>query len=214
MYFTVREEASVIAMVITDFPISFQKQEIYSMLHAKDNQELMQQYEEVFDELAEKLYEIVKPRALLQIGYDEAVKKEVLYEIVTIGVAGEQYVEALFAEESYTKGLLCDMMLNNYLFQIPDYLADQKKQLCCECGYGMVKKIEAPIQLSSLELQKVLTLLKAKETLQVETLPSGMLKPVKSMCQMYVLQMGNYGEMMTHSCKNCPNKTCMLRRNV
>ncbi len=202
----------------TEFNIKISTENVCSFLDVRKDSPM---YEEVMEELREMLpiaYGKIKPVALLEFGDLEGYKveadgkpvKEALYGVLSIGKEMGEWSTKLFAEGDYLRGMLADAIADDYLFQMDTEQTNNVVKLCRERGKGIAGRVEAPQDIS-MSIQK-----KAYDATQAEREGIGiresyMFDPVKTVCQVYLLDENVKRYHPEHDCSKCGNLTCKHR---
>ena len=203
---------------ITDFDIQISAENVCAFLDADKTGEL---YEEIMDELKEMIptaYEKIRPVALLGFGSMEGYPvradgqeiREALFGVYSIGKEMERWSTDLFAAGDYLGGMLVDAMADDYLFQMDEAMQETVVTLCREHGKGIAGRAEAP-QDVPMSIQK-----RAWETVGagdegIGIKESFMYDPVKSVCQVYLLDDNVKRYHPEHDCSRCSNVACKRR---
>lgn len=206
-------------MKITEFDIQISKENVCSLIDADKSSEL---YDEIIEELEEMLplaYEKIKPVSLMEFSdfdeYTDMVEekgvKEALYVINSIGKEMGEWSTQLFEQGDYLGGMLVDAMADDYLFQIDKVTQDTIIKLCKERGNGIVRRLEAPVDIPMSIQKKAFDVTDAKNEIGLEIKESFMYDPVKSVCQVYMLDLDITRFHSEHDCSRCTNYTCKAR---
>lgn len=180
-------------------------------------------YDEIMDELEEMIpraYEKITPVALLEFGsldgYSvKAEGKEIceaLFGVYSIGKEMEQWSSSLFAQGDYLSGMLVDAMADDYLFQMDAAMEDTVIDACRKKGRGIAGRVEAPQDIP-MSIQKRAWDVTCAEEEDIGIKESYMYDPVKSVCQVYLLDDNTKRYHPEHDCSRCNNLTCK-RRNL
>lgn len=204
----------------TDFNIKISKENVCAFLDVEKNSSM---YEEVMEELEEMLptaYEKIRPVALLEFGdldgysleADGKPVREALYGILSIGKEMGEWSTSLFAEGDYLRGMLADAIADDYLFQMDAEQTDNVVRMCREQGRGIAGRVEAPQDIPMSIQKKAFDVTGAgKEGIGIKE--SYMYDPVKTVCQVYLLDDNVKRYHPEHDCSKCNNLTCK-RRNL
>lgn len=206
-------------MKITDFDIKISVENVCAFLDADKTGEL---YGEIRDELEEMLpeaYAKIRPAALLEFGdlggfRIEAEGKEIreaLFVICTIGKEMETWSSELFAQGDYLRGMLADAIADDYLFQMDDAVRNTVVKICRERGKGIAGRAEAPQDVPMNIQKKGWDVTRAWEQ-EIDIKPSCMYDPVKTVCNIYLLDDNTKRYHPEHDCRKCSNLTCKRRR--
>lgn len=206
-------------MKITEFNIQISKENVCSLIEADKNSDL---YEEILEELEEMLpiaYEKIKPVSLLEFGdFDDYTDwgeekgiKEALYVINSIGREMTEWSTQLFSEGDYLRGMLVDAIADDYLFQIDRETQDKIVKLCKERGHGIVRRLEAPVDIPMSIQKKAFDVTNAANEIGLGIKESFMYDPVKSVCQVYMLDSDVTRFHSEHDCRRCTNYNCKMR---
>lgn len=205
---------------VTDFDIKISAENVCAFLDADKTGSL---YEEIMDELKEMLphaYEKITPVALLEFGSLDgySVKEdgkeihEALFGVYSIGKEMEQWSSSLFAQGDYLGGMLVDAMADDYLFQMDAAMEDRVIAACRERGRGIAGRAEAPQDIPMSIQKRAWDVTRAEEE-GIGIKESYMYDPVKSVCQVYLLDDNTERFHPEHDCSRCNNVTCK-RRNL
>lgn len=202
---------------VTDFDIKISAENVCAFLDA-DKTGL---YEEIMDELKEMLpqaYEKITPVALLEFGSldgysvkaDGKEIREALFGVYSIGKGMEQWSTSLFAEGDYLGGMLVDAMADDYLFQMDTAMEEAVIAACRERGRGIAGRAEAPQDIPMSVQKRAWDVTRAEEE-GIGIKESFMYDPVKSVCQVYLLDDNTKRYHPEHDCSRCNNLTCKRR---
>lgn len=202
---------------VTDFDIKISAENVCAFLDA-DKTGL---YEEIMDELKEMLpqaYEKITPVALLEFGSldgysvkaDGKEIREALFGVYSIGKGMEQWSTSLFAEGDYLGGMLVDAMADDYLFQMDTAMEEAVIAACRERGRGIAGCAEAPQDIPMSIQKRAWDVTRAEEE-GIGIKESFMYDPVKSVCQVYLLDDNTKRYHPEHDCSRCNNLTCKRR---
>lgn len=208
-------------MKITEFDIQTSKKNVLYLIEADKNSEL---YEEILEELEEMLpiaYEKIKPVSLLEFGpfdeYADMVEEEgiteALYGINSIGGEMSAWATQLFSEGNYLGGMLADAIADDYLFQMDSLVQPRIIEMCKERGKGIVRRLEAPQDVPMSIQKKAYDVTDAKNQIGLGIKESYMYDPVKSVCQVYMLDDNTSRFRAEHDCSKCTNYTCKMRNS-
>lgn len=206
-------------MKIDRFSIQFCKESIYHSMDCHPENPVYTEVETEYETMEQKAYSLIVPEAYLVFSRvpayaaGEAVSQgaEVLYALTTAGRAISDWSRALFAEGNYLAGMLADAMADNYLFQMQKELEASIISLCREARYGVSRRLEAPNGVR-MEIQKAaLEAVRAAERTDIGITESFMYDPLKTVCQVYVLQKNSEEYHIEHNCRTCPAIHCKLR---
>lgn len=200
------------------------KSELQSVLKAIDCYEDSPVYEEMkeeYEEICDEVREMAEPVGILGFGmlpgklateeYKEGTP--VVYAVISIGRRIEQQSTKAFQEGDYVRGMLCDAIADELLFSMEDRLIQKLEEVCGEHKKGILKRLEAPHDIS-MEAQKAAwEYLKLEKRFGIGISSGFMFDPVKTSCQIFVLTEDEQIFQARHDCRNCSNLTCK-RRNI
>ena len=202
----------------TEFDIKISIKNVCAFLDVKKDSPM---YEEIMEEIAEMLptaYEKIKPIVLLEFGDLEGYSmeadgkpvREALYGVLSIGKEMEEWSTRLFAEGDYLRGMLADAIADDFLFQMDAEQMDNVVKLCQERGKGIAGRAEAPQDIPMSIQKKAFDVTQAeKEGIGIKE--SYMFNPVKTVCQVYLLDENVNRYHPEHDCSKCDNLTCKYR---
>lgn len=207
-------------MKLTDFIIKINQENVLKLIDCYPDSPV---YEEVAADLEAILPEAcqkLSPSAVVEFGdlaMCETIEQEdgegkVLFCIESVGSEISQWSADFFEKGNYVKGMLADAIADDCLFQMDRMLEERVKPICKEKGYGITKRLEAP-QDVPIEIQKTAwEVTRAEEEIGLKIKESYMLDPVKSNCQVYLLQEGCHEFRTEHDCRTCPMTGCKMRQ--
>ncbi len=206
-------------MKIQEFAVTVSKERVCHLIDADPSSEL---YEEILEELEQMLpiaYEKIQPCAVLEFGdfkdYTSFVKEsstEALYEIHSIGSGMSEWSTSLFQEGNYLGGMLADAIADDYLFQMDSEIQKIVVQMCREKKRGIARRLEAPQDVPMDIQKKAFDVTNAEKEMGLKIKESYMLDPVKSVCQVYLLDSDHTRFCVEHDCTRCQNYKCKLRK--
>ena len=203
---------------ITEFQIKISPQNVCSMLDA-DKSSLADEMREELDEMLPEAYERLEPAAFLGFGdtegflygEDELPGQEALYVICTVGDALSRWSSELFAQGDCLRAMLADAVADDCLFQMDGQLKDRVIALCRERGKGIRRRLEAPHD-APMSIQKKALEVTGAEADGIGITEGFMYRPVKSVCQVYLLCGDTKEYRYEHDCSRCPNTSCRMRK--
>ena len=133
--------------------------ELDSVMHALDCSKDSPVYEEFLDEyesIHQEMLSLAEPICILGIGtLSEAAATEdypagtrIIYAVTSIGDGIKQCSTKAFQEGDYVRGMLCDAMADNALFSLEAGMQEQLREICAEQHVGILKRLEAPHDIS------------------------------------------------------------------
>ena len=203
---------------ITEFQIKISPQNVCAMLDA-DRSSLEEEMREELEEMLPEAYERLEPAAFLGFGdtegflcgEDELSAQEALYIICTVGDALSRWSSELFTQGDCLRAMLADAAADDCLFQMDEQLKDRVTALCRERGKGIRRRLEAPHDVPMSIQKKALDVTGASEG-GIGITEGFMYRPVKSVCQVYLLSDDTTQCNYEHDCSRCPNTSCRLRK--
>lgn len=209
-------------MKIKEFEIEISKKNVCALIDAEESSDL---YDEVMEEIEEMLplaYEKIKPVALLEFGdfldyADEVEEKgvtEALYTIHSIGGEMSAWSTGFFREGDYLRGMLADAMADDYLFQMDSVIQKKIIALCKEKKRGVLRRLEAPQDVPMTIQKKAFDVTDAEHQIGLKIKDSYMYDPVKTVCQVYLLDQDDSRFCVEHDCTRCDNKNCKMRNEL
>lgn len=203
---------------ITEFQIKISPQNVCAMLDA-DRSSLEEEMREELEEMLPEAYERLEPAAFLGFGdtegflcgEDELSAQEALYIICTVGDALSRWSSELFTQGDCLRAMLADAAADDCLFQMDEQLKDRVTALCRERGKGIRRRLEAPHDVPMSIQKKALDVTGASEG-GIGITEGFMYRPVKSVCQVYLLSDDTTQCNYEHDCSRCPSTSCRLRK--
>lgn len=179
-------------------------------------------YEDVASELNEILPEAfskIHPAVLYMTGSLKGISKkydgddhEALFVVTTAGGEISRWSSQLFSEGRYMAGMLADAVADDYLFQMEKEVVRIVKEYCRSAGKGVCARLEAPRDIPMTAQKRALDVTDAKKQAGICTTDSYMFDPVKTMCQIYILDDDTDRFDVYQSCNVCPDTSCNLRK--
>lgn len=123
---------------IRDFNIKLNKENIMRTLGCFEGSSVYDSVSAYFDEIEQKLPQIISPLAIIEFEDDLA------YCILTIGEKISEYSAEMFDLGEGMKALLIDAMADEYLFSMDNIVAERIKLECAKKGCGIKKRLDAP----------------------------------------------------------------------
>lgn len=206
-------------MKITEFDIQINRENVLMIIDCYPTSPVYEAVLDEFDEMLEGAYKRIKPVALLEFGstegydlsqYREGVT-EALYNINSVGPDMEKWSTQLFDEGNYLGGMLADAMADDYLFQMDQMIQEEIVRMCKEKGCGVSNRLESPQDIPMKIQRTAWEITHAEEEAGIGIKESMMLDPVKSSCQIYLLDESSSEYMLEHDCSRCPRVDCKLR---
>lgn len=206
-------------MIIREFDIEICKDNVMRLIDCYRQSDIYEEVMEEYEEILPGVYERIEPTALLEFGSisefapkeEKDLTGEALYCITSVGGRVSQWTTELFARGDYLGQMLADAMADDYLFQMDHLLSDTVIKLCRERKCGVRRRLEAPQDIP-MQVQKWALEVADKERLTgIHVNESYMYEPVKTICQIYLLDRHPERFAIGHDCSRCPNGTCRLR---
>lgn len=206
-------------MKITNFNIEFNKENVLKLIDCYENSPIYDEVVEEYEDMLEEAYERVNPRAVFEMGILPAYAagrgvtagEKVIYLITTVGGDLSQWSTSFFEEGNYLRGMLADAMADDYLFQASESVLPIIKEYCLGEEKGIKRRVEAPGEVPMEAQRAAFEGIHADETLGIGITSSYMYDPVKTSCQIFVLQDQSNVFHMDHNCRECPNRGCKMR---
>lgn len=179
--------------------------EVYGWLGCGENMPCHGAYREAWPEAAALLREHMRPQAAL------AEHGELLTVFMTLGIAPETQVDALFARQEYVLASLLNTLCDQMLFQMNhQFSALLQEKLNAEHRY-MAERLEPGIDFSpEVQRQRFAPLQSAFPDVKISA--SGMLTPAKSMMYCVALSFHACDQTKLHDCSKCSQKDCIYRK--
>lgn len=206
-------------MKIAEFDMVIDRENVFHLIDCYPDSPVYEEVVEEFEELEEEAFRNIKPVALLEFGcisdydlseYGENIT-EALYNVNSVGGELSRLSTEAFEEGNYLRGMLLDAIADDYLFQIDKKIQKQIVALCKEHGYGIIRRLEAPQDIPMEAQRTAFDVTRAKEQIGLDIKESFMYDPVKSTCQIYLLDKGSTEYKIEHDCSKCPQIHCKMR---
>ena len=206
-------------MKITDFNIRINKENVLELIDCYADSPVYDEVSADLEEIIPIAYEMLTPVAVLKFGdfskYESIEhgtgEGKALFCIESVGEEISRLAADFFDRGNYVKGMLADAIADDCLFQLDHLLEERVKAICKEKNYGVIKRLEAP-QDVPIEIQKTAwEVTRAEEEIGLKIKESYMLDPIKSNCQVYLLQEDCNEFRTEHDCSRCPKTECKMR---
>lgn len=192
-------------IVIKDFDIKINKERVLSSLGCKKGDSVYNTVSGYFDDMENELYSLLSVRALA--AFDE----NRVYCLITASDAISAYSKELFDRGEGMRGLLCDAMADDYLFEADKALARSIKEKCALLCVGVKRRLDAPKDFPLTEQKLILEKTGAEN---VSLTDAFMLSPVKTFAYILELTSDNNVFNAQHDCSKCDNLGCVMRDNT
>ncbi len=209
-------------MKFTDIKAQFRKDVIFKMIDCHHNSPIYEEVEDEYEGLIKEAYKKISANAVIAFGTishelaTDTIKPEtpVLFKITTLGKEISDWSTELFARGNYMGGLLVNAMADEYLFQASELINPEVIALCKERKLGITKRLEAPGQMDMKVQKLAFDTTEAGKELGMGITDSYMLNPVKSLCQVFLLEPGAAKFKVDHNCAECDQVNCKMRHIV
>lgn len=206
-------------MKLTEFDIQISKENVCRLIQADPDSNVYQEIMAALQEMLPTAYEKLKPTALLEFGdfetyagmIEEEGIEEALYGITTVGEEIGSWSTQLFREGNYLGGMLADAIADDCLFQMDEAISEAVIGMCRKRQRGIVRRLEAPVDIPMSIQKKAYDITDAGRQAGIEIKESYMYSPVKTVCQVYILDKDVTRYHAEHDCGRCENATCKMR---
>lgn len=206
-------------MKLTGFRICIRKEHVFQMIDMKKESNIFQEVSEEYDNLLSEVFKRITPVALYEFGQiqksdalrEAHVNHEVLYSVLSLGKAISEWSAALFKQGNYLAGMLVNAMADDYLFQMDSLLQETVISICKKENYGVAARLEAPQDISIQVHRTAWEVTKAYQEIGLLITGGFMFDPVKTLCQVYLLEEGADIFYVEHDCSHCGNINCRTR---
>lgn len=200
-------------MKITEFDVTIQKEQVLELLNCKPDSPVYEAVAGDFEEILPEALQKLCPQAVLEFGrLTREVEKEAVFCLESVGSTISEWTAELFEQGNYVKGMLADAIADVYLFQLDASIGEKVAEMCRGKQYGVTKRLEAPHDVP-LELQRLAwEVTNAEAEVGIKMKDSFMLDPIKSSCQIYIVEKGCQEYHTSHDCSSCPCTDCGMRQ--
>lgn len=214
---TVRGES--FPRILKEFHLHIDKEMVFRQIHCYPESPVYEEMEEAFENLLEPMKKLCNPVGVMRRGKipskfavnGKETEREAIFVLVTVGQEISDTSTEAFTQGDYVKGMLVDAMADAALFSLEEDIQRELKAACGEWHLGVLKRLEAPQDIS-MEIQKEVLEQTQGETLLGLTLSQGyMFRPLKTSSQIYLTTQEEGVFQAQHNCRTCPNFTCGLR---
>lgn len=204
---------------LEDFHPQIEKETVFRLINCYPDSPVYEDMEDSFQEMQEEMLRLCHPVGVMAKGRipasldprKEGKEREAIFVLVTVGQEISDYSTRAFQKGDCVEGMLADAMADAALFSLEEDIQKALRKACADWHLGILKRLEAP-QDMSMEVQKeVLSQTGAGELLGMELSEGYMFRPLKTSCQIYLTTAEEGIFRAQHNCRSCPNLTCGLR---
>lgn len=210
----------IITIFLTDAKID--RGNVLQLLHCHQDSPVFEEVMEEYTEVESIFYKLSKPES--RMVFDEIPPEladdnlpsgtKVVYLIHTIGSGVSDYSTQAFKENDYLKAMLMDAMSSSLLFTMDELIQPCLKTECAKKGVGILRRLEAPRDISMLAQKVACDKLFSKEHPHVRTSSAFMLDPPKSNCVIFVLSDDKDKLHTEQDCRGCTSVDCPMRKTA
>ncbi len=220
--------------VLDQFPqLVLNKESVFKIMDCHEESTVYGEVAREYERLEPWLYEKVHPKAVIawepqsssllerlrlpegkaEPGiYMEPKSRGFLYLVMTLGKEPENYSSKLFEDGEYLSGMLLGAMADEYLFSFEDQVMPEVKAFCAVPGFGVLRRMEAPMDIPLEFHQYVYERCDLKALLGMELSSGYMFDPVKTSCLVFLLSDETSIFNAWHDCSHCPAVGCRRRK--
>jgi len=210
----------VLKFFITDVKVD--RKDVLNLIDCREDSPVYGEVLKEFAEVETAFYECVKPQTRLlfdsippEIADAELpAGTKVIYHIHTVGSDINEWSTQAFLDYDYLKGMIMDAMGSTYLFEIENKTQAILKRECAARGFGIVRRLEAPLTIPMLSQKIARDKLFPEPDSVVKITSAYMLDPPKSVCQIYVLSDDRDVFLADHDCSVCDQMNCPMRKKT
>lgn len=203
----------------TGIPVKISKKMVLDIMECSEDSPVYNVVSEEFNEWIDKALELVNAGFVIaydccekDYGRQDLLKSEkVFFVIHTIGPGLCQLSSKLFKEGNSLGGMLIDAMADAALASLQEAVSSQLKELCQKEQLGILRRLEAGMQIPMEAQQWIWEKTKAKEYLEVGITSGYMFAPVKSTGYILVTTKDTAVFKDWHNCRACDRKDCKMR---
>ncbi|MBO5372347.1 MAG: DUF4445 domain-containing protein [Lachnospiraceae bacterium] len=162
--------------------------------------------ETLYEKLLQMAKMHIRPKAAL------AIENGYLFVMLTLGSGISRCIERYTKKGDMLSATVLDAMADSCLFAFEEQLLPMLQQIVLAEGYGIERRLEAPMDIPIKMQKEAYDILDAKRTLGLSMTNGYMLDPVKSMCLIFQLTEDVTCQNLHHDCTRCENTTCALRK--
>lgn len=206
--------------VLEGLKVHIEMNKVLESMDCKEDNPAYEEFVKEYQEIYEQVLACMEPVGIIGFGqltnpiasdkYPEGT--QVALAVLSIGKLCEKYASDAFREGNYVRGMLCDSMADLALFSMEDRMLEQLKSACCEHQVGVLKRLEAPQDIS-MEVQKYAwDYLELHNRFGINISSGYMFDPIKTYCQVFVLTDDMSTFRAEHDCSQCANTACRHRQ--
>lgn len=206
--------------VLTGLEPKINKAEVFKSLDCYEDSPVYEDFDEEYEDIYEDMVKLLEPVGILGFGtMPKSIETKkykagtpIIYAVISIGNGIKEQSTKGFQEGNYVKGMLCDAMADSALFSLEGRMMEQLKEVCAEHKVGIVKRLEAPHDISMGAQKAAWDHLELKKRFGIDISTGYMFDPVKTSCQVFILTEDESVFKAHHDCRKCPNLKCPSRQ--
>lgn len=203
----------------TNFNVNFNPETVMSFINCSKDSPVYDEMLAEFSDLAKDYINKIKPIALMEFGKipKEISNKDIkegskaLFCIVSVGNELSEASTQAFKKGDCVAGLLLDAMADDALFQADAQIKEDVIQICKDKNLGIKKRLEAPNDIAMESQKTVWEITDAFNHAGIHIKESLMFDPVKTLCEIYIVDAFCEEYNTDHDCTNCTLYNCPLR---
>lgn len=204
---------------IDGFQVKIDREQVMHAIDCMPDNPVYEDMVEEYQEIYPEILQLVKPLGIIGFGSlsqqsataEFPAGSRVLYAVISVGDGISQSSTRAFQEGDYVRGMLYDAMADVALFSLESRMQEKLREICAKHRVGILKRLEAPQDISMEVQREAWECLRLKERLGMDISSGYMLDPVKSTCQVFVLTEDVNTFRAQHDCRNCSNVNCKYR---
>jgi len=194
------------------FNIKLNRENVLRMMDSKEDSHNYQEVILEYEGLKDIFYRLLEPIGIFKTGRLRDFKEPVVYLMISIGDGISSYSTRLFQENSYLKGMLINVMADEYLFSMHIEMIKKIEEKCGGSGLYIKNRIDPSSLWEGRGNEILFHELQADKEWDFILTGGAMFSPVKSMGEILVMSKTRQCSAYMHSCEACTAINCSFRR--
>lgn len=196
----------------SDFEVEISTSEVMNLLQCDRENPCYEEFQAEYEEIKEELISLGKPQALFCFDQMPETGEAAVFVLITEGSGMSRYSTEMFEQGDYVKGMIADAAAGSYLFELEKQALECLKEECAKRGVGIIKRLEAPVDMPMEMQQIIFEKCRAKEELGMKISSGFMFDPVKSSGIIFLLSEDTDVFRAQHDCSKCTAVNCKMRK--
>ncbi len=193
------------------FYVKLNKKNIFEILDIKENTQIYDQSEYIFNELEKLFYKTISPIYIYELKNKKiSVYSFSIFVLISIGEKIENVIDSFFKEGEYFKAIMLNCMCDDFLMQTDKIASDEILAYICKKGIGFGERFYPHENASADVMKEIVSALNGGEW-GITVNDNYVLKPAKSIGFIIGADY-SVNNSPLHNCENCSAKQCIYKR--